>query len=164
MMGTCEDCIFGKMHARAYDEEVVHEAEILEHVHIDLWGPSPVMSAGGACYFMLIMDGASAFWYVEFLKEKMADATLDMLKKFLMEAKRLTGKKVLWVRVDRGREWDDQLWTEFKNEQGFIIEFTTAHAHQQNGAAEWSMHTILDAAVSDQPQVVVVPARRDLSG
>jgi len=90
MMGTCEDCIFGKMHARAYDEEVVHEAEILERVHIDLWGPSPVMLAGGARYFMLIMDGASAFWYVEFLKEKTADATLNVLKKFLAEAERLT--------------------------------------------------------------------------
>ena len=24
MMGMCENCIFGKMHARAYNEEVVH--------------------------------------------------------------------------------------------------------------------------------------------
>lgn len=102
MMETCEDCIFGKMHMRAYDKEVVCEAEILEHVHIDLWGPSLVVSASGACYFMLIMDGASAFQYIEFLREKTADATLDMLKKFLAEAERLTGKKVLRVRVDRG--------------------------------------------------------------
>ena len=36
MMGTYEDYIFGKMHARAYNEEVVHEAEILKRVHIDL--------------------------------------------------------------------------------------------------------------------------------
>ena len=71
-----------------------------------------------------------------------------MLKKFLAEAKRLTGKKVLWVRVDRGQEWDNWLWTEFKNQQGFIIEFTTAYAHQQNGAAERSMCTILDTARS----------------
>jgi len=60
------------------------------------------MSAGSVRYFMLIMDGASAFWYVEFFKEKMADATLNMLKKFLAETERLTGKKVLQVRVDRG--------------------------------------------------------------
>ena len=69
-----------------------------------------------------------------------------MLKKFLAEAERLTGKKVLWVRVDRSQEWDNWLWTEFKNQQGFIIEFTTAYAHQQNGAAERSMCTILDTA------------------
>ena len=73
IMGTCKDCIFGKMHVRAYNEEVVHEAEILEYVHIDLWGPSLVVSAGGACYFMLIMNGTSAFWYVEFLREKMGE-------------------------------------------------------------------------------------------
>jgi len=102
MMGTCEDCIFGKMHVRAYDKEVVCKAEILERIHIDLWKPSPVVLAGGACYFILIMDGALAFWYVEFLREKTVDATLNMLKKFLAEAERLTGKKVLWVSVDRG--------------------------------------------------------------
>jgi len=53
------------------------------------------MSTGKACYFMLIMDGASVFQYVEFLREKMANTTLNMLKKFLAEAERLTRKKVL---------------------------------------------------------------------
>jgi len=59
------------------------------------------MLTGGVCYFMLIMDDASVFRYVEFLREKMANTTLNMLKKFLAEAERLTRKKVLWVRVDR---------------------------------------------------------------
>jgi len=102
MIGTCEGCIFGKMHAKAYNKKMVREAEILERIYIDLWKPSPVVSAGGACYFMLIIDDASVFWYVKFLREKTTDATFDMLKKFLVEAERLTGKKVLQVRVDRG--------------------------------------------------------------
>jgi len=29
MMETCEDCIFGKMHVWAYDEEVIHEKVLL---------------------------------------------------------------------------------------------------------------------------------------
>jgi len=102
IIGTCEDCIFGKMHMRAYNKEVVHEAEILEHIYIDLWGLLLVVSAGRAHYFMLIVDGASVFQYVEFLREKMVDATLNILKRFLVEAKRLTRKKVLQMRVDRG--------------------------------------------------------------
>jgi len=56
----------------------------LEYIHIDLWGPSLVVSAGGACYFMLIMDGTSAFWYVEFLREKMGDAVM-LIKNFLQK-------------------------------------------------------------------------------
>jgi len=76
------------------------------------------------------------------------NATLNVLKKFLAEAERLTEKKVLWVRVNRSQEWDNWLWTEFKNQQGFIIEFTTAYAYQQNGATERSMCTILDTARS----------------
>jgi len=107
MMETYKDCIFEKIHVKAYNKEVVCEAEILECVYIDLWGPSPVVSASGACYFMLIMDGTSMFWYIKFLREKIANTTLNVLKKFLAEAERLTRKKVLWVRVDRGREWDN---------------------------------------------------------
>lgn len=37
------------------------------------------------CYFMLIMDSVSIFQYVEFLGKKIADITLNMLKKFLAE-------------------------------------------------------------------------------
>ncbi|KAF9444569.1 hypothetical protein P691DRAFT_677327 [Macrolepiota fuliginosa MF-IS2] len=40
--GGCEDCVFRKMHAQPYNEEVMHERETLEQVHMDLWGPSPV--------------------------------------------------------------------------------------------------------------------------
>ncbi|KAJ3552016.1 hypothetical protein NP233_g12967 [Leucocoprinus birnbaumii] len=148
MEGSCEDCIFGKMHARPYDEEVVPEKELLECLHIDLWGPSPVISAGGSKYFMLIMDGASSFRAVEFLREKTAEATLQVLKDFVTHAERLTGKALLRVRVDRGREWDNRLWDEFRHQHGFTIDFTTAYAHQQNGAAERSMRIILDGARS----------------
>jgi len=102
MMGMYEDCIFGKMHVGAYDEEVVCKAEILECIYIDLWKPSPVVLAGGACYFILIMDVALAFWYVEFLRKKIVDTTLNILKKFLAEAERLTRKKVLRVSINRG--------------------------------------------------------------
>ena len=68
--GTCEDCIFGKMYNLLYNEEVIYETRVMEHIHVDLWGPSPVTSAGGSQYFMLLMDGASLFQTVEFLREK----------------------------------------------------------------------------------------------
>ncbi|KAJ3563743.1 hypothetical protein NP233_g8744 [Leucocoprinus birnbaumii] len=127
MKGSCEDCIFGKMHARPYDEEVVPE-KVLECLHIDLWGPSPVISAGGSKYFMLIMDGASSFRAVEFLKEKTAEATLQVLRDFVTHAERLTGRPLI--------------------RHGFTIDFTTAYVHQQNRAVERSMRIVLDGARS----------------
>lgn len=41
-IGLCEDCIFGKQTNRPYDEKVVPEKEVLERVHMDLWGPARV--------------------------------------------------------------------------------------------------------------------------
>jgi len=55
-------------------------------VHIDLWELSPVVSAGGVYYFMLIIDSMSLFQFVEFLREKNIEVTLNMLKKFIMKA------------------------------------------------------------------------------
>ena len=75
--------IFEKMHVQPYDEDVTYEKDLLEWVYIDLWGPSPVVSAGGLCYFMLIID-----------------MILNMLKKFMVEAKQLTRQRLMRVRAD----------------------------------------------------------------
>ncbi|PPQ72485.1 hypothetical protein CVT25_000137 [Psilocybe cyanescens] len=46
--GICEDCVYGKQTNRPYDEKVEPETELLERVHLDLWGPARVESVGGA--------------------------------------------------------------------------------------------------------------------
>jgi len=56
MGGRCEDCIFGKHSTHSFNDNRYQETEILERTHIDIWGPSPTQSAGGASYFMLLMD------------------------------------------------------------------------------------------------------------
>jgi len=68
------------------------------------------------------------------------------LKAYITEGKRQTNQKLLRVRVDQGHEWNNHLWEDFCAEKSFIIEFTTAYAHEQNSAAERSMQTILDTA------------------
>lgn len=50
--------------------------------------------------------------------------------------------------MDMGREWLNSLWDEFTRSNGIVCEYTTPYAHQQNGAAERSMRTILDTARS----------------
>ncbi|KAJ3833859.1 hypothetical protein F5878DRAFT_545816, partial [Lentinula raphanica] len=59
VLGMCEDCLYGKAKRRPFDEKVTHETEVLERVHIDLWGPARTTSLGGAKYMMLFSDGAS---------------------------------------------------------------------------------------------------------
>ena len=52
-------------------------------------------------YFIILMDGITSFRHVEFLKKKTVEATLEILKRYMMEVELLTGQRLLSVRVDR---------------------------------------------------------------
>ncbi|KAF7782993.1 hypothetical protein Agabi119p4_2369 [Agaricus bisporus var. burnettii] len=146
MKGLCEDCIFGKHTSHPYNNPASPENHPLKRVYIDLWGPSPVQSAGGQRYFMLIIDGATSYRKLYFLTTKSVDATLMAFKEFHKEAERQTGKTLKEVRLDMGREWYNKLWSTYVKAHGIVLNFTTPYAHQQNGKAERSMRTLLDMA------------------
>lgn len=103
--GICEDCVFGKHSARPYNEHTPTEENVLNRIHIDIWGPASTQSAGGAKYFMLLVDGASSYCQAYFLSSKSADVTLKVFQDYLAKAERQTGKKLKWVRMDMGKEW-----------------------------------------------------------
>jgi len=92
--GLCKDCIYGKHTVHLYTENKMREKEVLEHVHIDIWSPSQVQFAGGASYFMIIMDSFSLYQTVAFLRSKLAETTLKIFKAFQAEAECQTGKKL----------------------------------------------------------------------
>ena len=146
MRGRCEDCIFGKHSTHPSNDKGYRETNVLERIHIDIWGPAQIQSAGGASYFMLLMDGYSSYRTIALLKSKSVDTTLHVFKTYYVKAERQTGKKLRRVRLDMGREWYNKTWEEYRREQGLIFEFTTPYTHQQNGTAERSMRTILDGA------------------
>ena len=50
--GFCEDCVMGKQTRHPFDGNTHPATKVLEHVHIDLWGPSCVISIGGKQYMM----------------------------------------------------------------------------------------------------------------
>jgi len=80
--GLCKDCIFGKHTVHPYDDDGIKKRDLLDRIHIDIWGPAPVQSAGGASYFMLIMDRYSLYCHVMFLSSKSTEATLKAFKNY----------------------------------------------------------------------------------
>jgi len=146
MRGRCKDCIFGKHSSHPFNKKGYQKTEVLESIHINIWGLSQTQSAGGVSYFMLLMDGYSSYKTITFLKTKSADTILQVLKNYHIEAERQTGKALKQVRLDMGREWHNNVWEDYRKENGLVFEFTTPYAYQQNGAAECSMWTILDGA------------------
>ena len=49
---------------------------------------------------MLLINEASLFWTVEFLIKIMVKNILEVLKAFIIEGKRQTEQKLMWVRID----------------------------------------------------------------
>ena len=96
----CENCIFGKIYNLLYNEEIIYKIKVLEYIHVDLWNLSPVISAGGSCYFILLMDRALSFQVVEFLAEKTAENMFKVLKAFIIESERQIGQKLIQVRLN----------------------------------------------------------------
>jgi hypothetical protein len=76
LRGLCEDCIFGKQDRMPFDDEVVHETEPLERVHLDLWGRTRTPSWSGAVYMMLVSDGGMSMKFPLFLNNKTQETTL----------------------------------------------------------------------------------------
>ena len=127
--GLCKDCIYGKHTAHPYHKNKSKESAVLEHVHIDIWRPCQIQSAGGAMYFMIIMDSFSSYRTVTFLKHKSAETMLKIFKNFQIKAECQTGKWLKHIRLDMEKEWHNNTWEDYRMEQGLIFEFTMPYVH-----------------------------------
>ncbi|CAG7823020.1 unnamed protein product, partial [Allacma fusca] len=78
----CEECQVGKQARKPFPRKTtVRECNPGEILHVDLAGPMPKESLGGAKYFLLFKDHSSGFRYAEFLRSKRE--TNQSIKKFV---------------------------------------------------------------------------------
>ena len=89
----------GKQTRHPFDGNTHPATEILERVHIDLWGLSHVASTSGKRYMMQIVDAYGGHTEGYFLTDKETDTTLSALKHYTALAERQTGKKIKCLRV-----------------------------------------------------------------
>ena len=66
----CKQCQLGKMTKSSFKSKTYTSKEVLELVHIDLFGPIEVQSYKGDRYIMLFVDDYSRMMTVMFLKKK----------------------------------------------------------------------------------------------
>ena len=125
----CKDCIFSKYIAHPFNDTRQLEVYIFEHVYLNIWGPVPVHSAGGAVYFMALTDSFSPYQTMVFLSGKLADIILKVFKAYHIEAKRYTGWKLKKVQLDMGRKWYNNVWEKYKVENRIKFELTIPYAH-----------------------------------
>lgn len=142
----CDSCLLGKSTRQPFPKRPIENTErrttILELVHSDLMGPVDIPSWGNKKYMLSIIDDASRYVFVRFLKKK-SDA-LSEFKKWKIEVEKQTEKNLKRIRTDNGLEFCSKNWTEFCESSGIRHETTMTYTPQQNGIAERCNRTLLD--------------------
>ena len=139
--GKCEDCMKGKLTAAPHTRPIAGNEDDAEGlVCVDLWGPSPVHSKGGALYMMLIVDAQYRIKEAYFTHNREAPVMLAIFNKYQKLYKTQTGRQIKRVRFD-GEFAAPTEWIEYCAEHGMRVKSTTPHSSEMNGIAERGIRT-----------------------
>ncbi|KAL2612986.1 hypothetical protein R1flu_024678 [Riccia fluitans] len=94
----CEHCVFGKHKRSAFGVGIHRSTEVLEYVHSDVWGKSPISSPFGKEYYISFIDDYLRYVWVYFLHHK--SKVFATFIKWKAQVETQTGKKI----IERGGE------------------------------------------------------------
>ena len=130
----CKQCQLGKMTRSSFKSKTYTSKEVLELVHIDLYGPIEVQSYKGDKYIMLLVDDYSRMMTVMFLKHK-SDA-FQMFKWYVARVEKEIGKSLKCLRSDRGGEFTSNEFEIFCNDKGIKRQTLAPRTPPQNRIAK----------------------------
>ncbi|KAJ9535705.1 LOW QUALITY PROTEIN: hypothetical protein OSB04_un001143 [Centaurea solstitialis] len=142
---NCVACLKGKQHKSSHKSKEVNSiSSPLQLIHMDLFGPTNVMSIGKKSYCLVIVDDFSRFTWVYFLKTK--DETSGLIKSFVTRVENQTNLKVKVIRSDNGTEFKNSDINSFCDEKGIEKQYSAPRTPQHNGVAERRNRTLIEAA------------------
>ncbi|GJW42622.1 putative ribonuclease H-like domain-containing protein [Tanacetum coccineum] len=142
---TCVACQKGKQHRASCKTKTVSSiSQLLQMLHMDLFGPTFVKSLMKKMYCLVVTDDFSRFSWVFFLATK--DETSEILKTFITGIENLIDLRVKVIRCDNGTEFKNRVMNQFCEMKGIKREFSVARTPQQNGVAERKNRTLIEAA------------------
>lgn len=102
--GVCPSYNLGKQHHEPFPKHVDrHATTPLAVIHLDLCGPTPLLSLGGAAYFLLLLDDFSRFSWIYFLSHK--DQDLSRFHTWHLMVEKESRHSVKLIRSNKGREF-----------------------------------------------------------
>ena len=114
----------------------------LQLIHLDLWGPSPVVSNFSYRSYGVFVDEWSRFlWFFPLLKK--FDLPL-VFKDFLNKIELFFDFKVCVFRSDGGGEFTSKQFEHILSSYGIIHQFSCPYTPEQNGVCERKHHHLLD--------------------
>ncbi|KAI3701697.1 hypothetical protein L6452_26961 [Arctium lappa] len=143
----CVACLKGKQHKTSHKSKELNTiSSSLQLLHMDLFGPTNVMSIGKKSYCLVIVDDYSRFTWVYFLRTK--DETSGLIKSFILRIENQTNQKVKVIRPDNGIEFKNLDLNTFCEEKGIERQYSAPRTPKQNGVAERRNRTLIEAARS----------------
>nr|GEU42069.1 ribonuclease H-like domain-containing protein [Tanacetum cinerariifolium] len=122
---TCVACQKGKQHKVTCKAKLVSSIDQpLQMLHMDLFGPTSIMSINHKKYCLVVTDDFSRFSWVFFLATK--DVTSKVLKPFITDIENQLNKKVKVIRYDNGTEFKNRDLGEFCRMKRIKREYSNA--------------------------------------
>ncbi|GJW44713.1 retrovirus-related pol polyprotein from transposon TNT 1-94 [Tanacetum coccineum] len=138
----CDACKIGKQaHTSHKAKNIVSTTRCLELLHMNLFGPSSLRSYGGNRYTLVIVDDYSRYTWTRFLKDK--TEAFDQFKIFSKKIKNQLGCKIVSIRTDHDREFDNEVqFREVCNANCITHNFSASRTPQSNGVVERKNRTL----------------------
>src|SRR5581483_9529917 len=141
----CVACQKGKQHRTSHKSKVINTVSSpLQLLHMDLFGPTNVMSIGKKSYCLVIVDDYSRFTWVFFLRTK--DETSGLIKSCVIKVENQLNLKVKIIRSDNGTEFKNFDLNSFCDSKGIEKQYSAPRTPQQNGVAERRNRTLIEVA------------------
>jgi len=138
--------VYGKQCKQRFKTGNHNSKDILDYIHSDLWGPSPVVSYGGALYFLMFIDYFSRKVWVFMLKKKAN--VFHVFKQFKAMIEKRTSKSIKFLRTENGGEFTLMEFEQYCKDEGIVRHKIVVYTPQQNGVAKRMNQTLMERARS----------------
>ncbi|GJV79808.1 retrovirus-related pol polyprotein from transposon TNT 1-94 [Tanacetum coccineum] len=142
----CSACQLGKSKKHTHKPKTENtNLDVLNTIHMDLYGPMRVQTINGKKYILVIVDDYSRFTIgLKFLRSN--DETLTVVIKFLKQIQVGLNKTVRFIRTDNGTEFVNKTLYDYYESVGIFHQKTVPSDSHQNGVVERQNRTLVEAA------------------
>ena len=145
-MMFCDACQAGKSKHLPFHLSGRISSHVLELVHCDIWGPSPVITASGYRYYIIFVDDYSRFCWLYPLKQR--SDSLACFTNFKNMGENQFNQRLKLFQCDGAKELIEGQFRSFLDANGIYLRVSCPHTSQQNGIAERKHRHIREIGLS----------------
>ena len=134
------------MHRFHLNKTPLVSTSLLELVHSDVWGPSPLTSLLGFNYYVIFVDDYSWFTWLFLLKHK--NEVLSVFKHFKSMVETQFSSKLKILRTNNGSEYINNDFKSFCSISGILHQSSRPHTFEQNGVLERKHRHIVETGLT----------------